>query len=186
MTDDVLRAAERRMEARRRHPAAAQRERLSRQAARLRAEAAASPAVRRRTASHGVETRYGGTTYRSRIEARWACWFDLAGIWAEYEPIDLEGYVPDFILPHEWAGGPLLIEVKPSLYHAELWPAAEKIDLSGWNGAAMVVGARLWVALERPADGDWRISRGFPGHQRTAQPLWRQAGNRTQWRGRSA
>lgn len=51
-----------------------------------------------------IETRYNGHRFRSRTEARWAVFFDTAGIPYEYEP---EGfmlgdgiqYLPDFYLP---------------------------------------------------------------------------------------
>lgn len=51
-----------------------------------------------------IETSYGGYRFRSRLEARWAVFFDALGITWEYEP---EGYVlsdgtcylPDFWLP---------------------------------------------------------------------------------------
>ena len=39
-----------------------------------------------------------GIQFRSRIEAQWAYIFEkLEWNW-EYEPIDLEGYIPDFII----------------------------------------------------------------------------------------
>jgi hypothetical protein len=56
-------------------------------------------------------TRYNGTQFRSRLEAKWAAFFDLCG-WAwEYEPCDLNGWVPDFLI----RGGEnnLFVEVKP-------------------------------------------------------------------------
>lgn len=51
-----------------------------------------------------IETIYNGYRFRSRLEARWAVFFDAAGIEYEYEP---EGfvleynihYLPDFYLP---------------------------------------------------------------------------------------
>jgi hypothetical protein len=56
-----------------------------------------------------IETRYAGCRFRSRLEARWAVFFDELGIEWEYEPegfeIDyVEGeppfrYLPDFLLP---------------------------------------------------------------------------------------
>lgn len=47
------------------------------------------------------ETLYAGITFRSRLESRWACFFDAAGIEWEYEPerISLPGggsYLADF------------------------------------------------------------------------------------------
>lgn len=63
-----------------------------------------------------IETRYNGYHFRSRLEARWAVFFDTAGIMYSYEPqgFDLDGlyYLPDFWLPEmqSWA------EVKPGSY----------------------------------------------------------------------
>lgn len=50
-----------------------------------------------------IETRYKGCRFRSRLEARWAVFFDTLGIDWEYEKegYDLNGewYLPDFWLP---------------------------------------------------------------------------------------
>lgn len=50
-----------------------------------------------------IETRYAGHRFRSRLEARWAVFFDQMGIRWEYEPdcyrIAGKGYLPDFWLP---------------------------------------------------------------------------------------
>jgi len=51
-----------------------------------------------------IETEYNGYRFRSRLEARWAVFFDAAGIEYQYEPegFDLGGgyyYLPDFFLP---------------------------------------------------------------------------------------
>lgn len=69
-------------------------------------------------------TRYGDVVFRSRLEATWAAFFDLAGWKWSYEPIDLsiEGvcWTPDFLVSfpcghsecpetHE-----LYVEVKPA------------------------------------------------------------------------
>jgi hypothetical protein len=43
-------------------------------------------------------TRYKSTLFRSRLEARWAAFFDLMGWCWQYEPIDLEGWTPDFLV----------------------------------------------------------------------------------------
>jgi hypothetical protein len=64
-------------------------------------------------------TMYCGVLFRSRLEARWAAFFDLAGWSWEYEPIDLEGWTPDFRVTfqcgHSQCDGShtLLVEVKP-------------------------------------------------------------------------
>lgn len=45
-----------------------------------------------------IPTRYNDINFRSRLEAKWACFFDLLEWRYEYEPIDLQGYIPDFVL----------------------------------------------------------------------------------------
>jgi hypothetical protein len=57
------------------------------------------------------ETVYSGVRFRSRLEARWAAFFDLLKWKWEYEPLDLGGWVPDFVLTQ----GNILCEVKPFL-----------------------------------------------------------------------
>lgn len=60
------------------------------------------------------ETIYNGVLYRSRLEARWAIFFDVVGVEFQYEPKQFltgEGlYLPDFYLPtlRMW------IEIKPA------------------------------------------------------------------------
>ena len=53
-----------------------------------------------------IETIYNGYKFRSRLEARWAVFFDAAGIRYEYEPEGFKTknglcYLPDFYLPDE-------------------------------------------------------------------------------------
>ena len=60
-----------------------------------------------------IETTYNGYKFRSRLEARWAVFFDVANIKYEYEPegyelADNERYLPDFYLPDE----DIFVEVK--------------------------------------------------------------------------
>lgn len=51
-----------------------------------------------------IPTTYRGVTYRSRVEARWAVFFEAMGWPAVYEQqgLDLDGvwYLPDFWLPN--------------------------------------------------------------------------------------
>ncbi len=73
-------------------------------------------------------TRYHGVLFRSRLEARWAAFFDIVGWKWEYEPLDFPGWSPDFYVTipcrhSECDGGhTLLVEVKPYT------------DLSQFNG----------------------------------------------------
>lgn len=62
--------------------------------------------------SKPIQTHYNGYYFRSRVEARWAVFFDTLGVRYEYEPegyeIDGIKYLPDFYLPLER----LWVEVK--------------------------------------------------------------------------
>lgn len=57
------------------------------------------------------ETRYAGTLFRSRLEARWAALFDILRWRWNYEPLDLKGWSPDFTI--EAGGKNLFVEIKP-------------------------------------------------------------------------
>lgn len=61
-----------------------------------------------------IDTRYNGFYFRSRLEARWAVFFDALGLEYQYEPegfdIDGDWYLPDFFLPHFNAW----VEIKPT------------------------------------------------------------------------
>lgn len=83
----------------------------------------------------GIPTLYQGIRFRSRTEAAFAALFErLSWPW-EYEPIDLKGYLPDFIVC--FPAGPLLIEVKGPVEDMAL--AESKIEVSGWDREALVV-----------------------------------------------
>jgi hypothetical protein len=61
-----------------------------------------------------IETEYNGCRFRSRVEARWAVFFDSLSIRWEYEREgfdlgDLGGYLPDFFLPDY----EMFVEIKP-------------------------------------------------------------------------
>lgn len=64
------------------------------------------------------ETLYNGYRFRSRLEARWAVFFDAAGIEYQYEPEgyvleDGRSYLPDFYLPYFH----LFVEIKHDREH---------------------------------------------------------------------
>lgn len=59
-----------------------------------------------------VPTAYAGTVFRSRLEARWAAFFNLCGWKWQYEPYRLPGWLVDFSL--SWRIGAIVAcEVKP-------------------------------------------------------------------------
>lgn len=73
-----------------------------------------------------IQTKYKGFLFRSRLEARWAVFFDACGVEYEYEP---EGYdlgkgmmyLPDFLLHGVYgrASGDLYVEVKGQMTDAD-------------------------------------------------------------------
>lgn len=72
---------------------------------------------------NAIPTHYNGINFRSRLEAKWARFFDLLGWTYEYEPIDLDGYIPDFVLMF---GKPTAVEIKPAFNEADLKSQALK------------------------------------------------------------
>jgi len=80
-----------------------------------------------------IETEYNGILFRSRLEARWAIFFDALKIEWVYDPdcfllSNNQKYTPDFYIPKY----KLYIEVKPSLwwqnidYHKNRYELFEK------------------------------------------------------------
>ena len=63
------------------------------------------------TTIHAIPTTYAGINFRSRLEAKWACAFDLMCLPWVYEPIDLNGWIPDFAVGR----GRTLVEIKPAM-----------------------------------------------------------------------
>ena len=85
-----------------------------------------------------------GIQFRSRIEAQWAYIFEkLEWNW-EYEPIDLEGYIPDFIIKFndDEDNIEILIEIKGD---TNIWKNYKehknKIINSGWTKKFAILGS---------------------------------------------
>lgn len=106
-------------------------------------------------ATHAIPTTWNGIQFRSRLEARWASFFTKLGWEWSYEPIDLKGYIPDFLLHmHE----DVLVEVKPFTRFEDpsIGEAKAKVLSSGWEGPFGVVGARFtgfWLGPHLIVDG---------------------------------
>lgn len=84
-----------------------------------------------------IETVYKGYKFRSRLEARWAVFFDQIGCKWEYEPegFDLGGgvyYLPDFLIHNVYGRykGDLWFEVKGNMTMQD----AEKIQRFAYGG----------------------------------------------------
>jgi len=64
------------------------------------------------------KTLYNGIVFRSRLEAKWATFFDLIGWEWAYEPSAINGYNPDFIIRAKSEAFPtkqIICEIKPAL-----------------------------------------------------------------------
>jgi hypothetical protein len=90
-----------------------------------------------------IPTFINGVRFRSRLEAKWAIMFDQLNWKWEYEPIDLNGYIPDFFILNKRVS-PLLIEIKPILSVDDFTQSEQKIIRSGWKNSALILGAKLF------------------------------------------
>jgi hypothetical protein len=66
---------------------------------------------------------YRDTRFRSRLEARWAAFFDRVGWRWTYEPFDTDGWIPDFLIVGQ---RPFLVEVGPCVTEPEYHDKAAK------------------------------------------------------------
>ncbi len=109
-----------------------------------------------------IETVYNGYRFRSRLEARWAVFFDAFGFEYSYEPegFDLGEagyYLPDFYLPSirsyvEIKPGPLNDEEKRKLV------ALNDDPPEGAFGAIALIGLPSWPSFEwAKVDGERRV-----------------------------
>ena len=99
-----------------------------------------------------IETYYNGYRFRSRLEARWAVFFDYAKIPYQYEPEGfnlgpLGYYLPDFYLP--WFDA--FVEIKPT-YSNQIKSAVEKLETLFEQTTHTVL-----LCIGDPADNDIRI-----------------------------
>lgn len=93
-----------------------------------------------------IETLYKGYRFRSRLEARWAVFFDAITVQYEYEPqgFSLGGvaYLPDFWLPTlGW-----WLEIKPSIEMAE----ADKEKFGRFHEASNARSGRFRIVVGNP------------------------------------
>ena len=105
-----------------------------------------------------IDTAYNGYNFRSRLEARWAIFFDYANIRYYYEPEAFELpsgrlYLPDFYLPDvypRWTAGEpgIWVEVKPVYgHHVYLH---ELYDMTGIRVALLVGEPRIATSPRLP------------------------------------
>ena len=109
-----------------------------------------------------IETFYKGYKFRSRLEARWAVAFDVAGIKWEYEPegFDANGvkYLPDFRLTNvrhrSWVDQfePVWVEVKGMMTDEDM------VKIRNFTGYSEEYGAPRMnplLVIGNPPDGSW-------------------------------
>lgn len=83
-----------------------------------------------------IPTIYNGIQFRSRLEATWAAFFDLIGWKWEYEPFDMDGWIPDFMIVGR--DQEVLVEVKPIIeFDCEL--AKELEGNSGFDDREILI-----------------------------------------------
>lgn len=121
-------------------------------------------------------TVYASVRFRSRLEARWACYFDQRHWTWTYEPYDLRGYSPDFSLNTDTVEG-MLVEVKPIVKFGQLGAPIGRITRSGWKGPWLVVGADPDICVQ--GKGQHMAQRRYLGTE--APEAWATACNITQW-----
>lgn len=133
----------------------------------------------------GIPTTFRGTNFRSRLEARWAAFFDLVGWSWIYEPMDLGGWIPDFLVDIDGAH-PFLVEVGPCITGDDLIAKAEKAIAHRGDRSVVVLGVsphRYYLLGATRTEHD--TIRGLLGRLdvEPIEALWRRAGNDVQWRG---
>ena len=78
--------------------------------------------------NNAIPCQYKGINFRSLLEARWAYFFDKLG-WAwEYEPFEMDGYIPDFLI---FTGLDYFVDIKP--YFNEEYRKSVFEKVVNWN-----------------------------------------------------
>jgi hypothetical protein len=102
-----------------------------------------------------IPTEYNGNIFRSRLESRWAKFFDLFNIPYEYEQEGFQDgdkqYLPDFYLPTAWLRNfkqGVYVEIKPTDYN-------EKPDHYKWG---VMSDKQFVVCYGNPPPGSGRNS----------------------------
>jgi len=140
-------------------------------------------------------TLYADVWFRSRLEATWAAFFGLAD-WAWlYEPIDLEGWTPDFRVEFRCGHSncqpthKLLVSVKPFFSFGEFKedPQSAQLDIFHFGSRFPDVDAYAWFGIA-PSVSFWSMiheTNWNPFHVPEWIPnwkeLWAKAGNITRW-----
>jgi hypothetical protein len=142
-------------------------------------------------------TIYSGVNFRSRLEATWAVFFDIIKWKWDYEPYDLDGWTPDFLLTipctHSECSGDhkILIEVKPyekiiqfrghkclEFIYGFNDETGEKIPADSSAAFGINSSVTYWEMGHGAGGGIFEISDYFSNHA----DIWKMAKNWTQWK----
>lgn len=114
-----------------------------------------------------IATTFDGIEYRSRLEARWAAFMRNIEWEHTYEPLDGDGYIPDFIVH---GAAPFFVEVKPAVVLAEFQQEQSKVErgLRQFDRDIVIVGVTPFLTSaqgfqSRYQDGvsvGWMLSEG--------------------------
>lgn len=118
-------------------------------------------------------TFYNGVQFRSRLEARWAAFFNSYNYRWAYEPVDFGGWSPDFLLNHKSYSD--FVEVKPTIEFDKETGDKMMKHCSGKGGLLFcgLTPDSCWLNTK----GWWDIFR-FEGD---SDSHWNSAGNIVQW-----
>jgi hypothetical protein len=97
-----------------------------------------------------IPTKYKGIQFRSRLEAKWAAFFDLMNWKWQYEPCDFNGWIPDFAI--YGSEQTTYVEVKPTIVF--LPDIANEIDSSGCNAEVLLIGETCPIPGRNTSTGD--------------------------------
>lgn len=96
-----------------------------------------------------ISTRYKGYHFRSRLEARWAVFFDAVGVDWDYEPEGFSTraghYLPDFVI----CRGSYVVEIKPNKEGSQFEPCFSD-ELGKAIDAAETIGASHAIVYYGP------------------------------------
>lgn len=115
----------------------------------------------------GIPTTYAYSDMRSRLEARWAAFFDLIGWSWVYEPLDCDGYIPDFLIKGK---RPFFVEVGPCIRQRDYESKAAKPDrvAASLQNDVLVVGVSPTPGLE--VGGSGYLAAGWLGEYGEVDP----------------
>ena len=111
-----------------------------------------------------IATTFDGIEYRSRLEARWAAFMHNIGWDHTYEPIDGDGYIPDFIVHGD---SPFFVEVKPAITVTDFTKEQSKVErgLRDLDYDVIVVGVSPFNTGAGFADGHTSVSAGWMNNE---------------------